>query len=298
MAPTNIGIGHFGRGDQIFNGPVTGQSFGRDEERRSEERRRADVGVLTVIEEEMVAVAEVLRSMHGYRTRRLDNDGPLVHEARFPAGGDEIRLAAMQTLDRGPRTSGLAFERLVRAYEPAVVLLVGIAGGVQPSVKVGDVVISDQVIYYDARREAADGPHRRGQAHTVTAALGHRLNEFFLTAGREARTPEGTPFRMYRGPIGSGDAVITDVDSEIRRWLGTFHEKILAVETEAAGVAQAFHERSTGKSPTYGWLTIRGISDAADAAKGHRDHALASEHAAATMRLLLPHLVFGPDSGA
>jgi adenosylhomocysteine nucleosidase len=295
---TNIGFGHFGSGNMEFHGPVTGQSIGAGDQRRTGDRPRADVGILTVIEEEMTAVVEVLRSMRGYETHRLGADGPLVHEALLPVGGDAIRLAATQTLDRGIRTSGLAFDRLVRRYEPAVVLLVGIAGGVRPDVRVGDVVISDQVIYYDARREAADGPHRRGQSHAVAAALGHRLNEFFSATGRQVEMPDGTRFQLFRGPIGSGEAVVTDVDSEIRRWLGAFHEKVLAVETEAAGVAQAFHEQPGGQTPVSGWLTIRGISDTADAAKGTRDHALAADRAAAAMRLLLPHLVFRRADGS
>jgi adenosylhomocysteine nucleosidase len=295
---TNIGIGNFGDGKMDFHGPVIGQSMRPGDQDGTGNRPKANIGILTVIEEEMTAVARVLQSMLDYETRRLGDDGPLVHEARLQVGSDAIRLAATQTLDRGNRTSGLAFDRLVRGYEPAVVLLVGIAGGVHPDVRVGDVVISDQVVYYDARREAADGTHRRGQSHTVAAALGHRLNEFFSATDRQAQMPDGTLFRLFRGPVGSGEAVVTDVNSETRHWLGTFHEKVLAVETEAAGVAQAFHEQSGGRRPTLGWLMIRGISDTADAAKGHRDHALAACHAAAAMQLLLPHLVFGRHSGS
>lgn len=65
---------------------------------------------------------------------------------------------------------------------------------------------------------------------------------------------EGTPFRVHRGPIGSGDAVITDEHADIRQWLHTVHEKVLAVETEAAEVVQAFHEvldRDTARSMHY-----------------------------------------------
>jgi adenosylhomocysteine nucleosidase len=89
--------------------------------------------------------------------------------------------------------------------------------------------------------------------------------------------------------------VVTDVGSEIRFWLNDFHEKALAVETESAGLAQAFHERVRGDG-VRGWLPIRGISDTADADKGHDYHALAAEHAAAVMAMLLPYLYFEPAS--
>jgi adenosylhomocysteine nucleosidase len=295
MSQGNVGIGHFGAGDMNFNGgKVIGQSFGTDPSPSTKPSggRRADVGILTVIDEEMRAVIEILESLELYRTRRINGNGPLAHEAQLQLRDGTVRLAAVQTLGRGPQPAVIAFQNLVREYQPAVVLLVGIAGGVSPTVHIGDVVFSDQIVYYDARRESPEGTHRRGQAYTVAAPVGYRLNEFFAAHGSNAAAPDGTPFQVFRGPIGSGDAVITDANSEIRRWLRDYNEKVLAVETEAAGAAQAFHDQSSQHNPALGWLTIRGISDVADAAKGHDDHALAAKHAATAMRLLLPHLLF------
>jgi adenosylhomocysteine nucleosidase len=274
---THIGIGHFGSGDMTFHGPVsTGATAATGAGPRSADAgpRSADVGVLTVLPEETQAVVGVLRFQSGYRARRL-RSGALAHESL--AG--QVRVAALQTLTPGPHSAALAHRTMIQEYGPGIVLLVGIAGGISDRVAIGDVVISDEIISYDARRESADGIHRRGQAQAVVASLGHRLNEFFAAG-------TGLDFPVHRGPIGSGGAVITDADSEIRRWLRGFHEKVLAVETEAAGVAQAFHEEAGAR----GWLTIRGISDLADVAKSHRHHRMASDHAAATMARLLPFL--------
>lgn len=104
---------------------------------------------------------------------------------------------------------------------------------------------------------------------------------------------DGVPFRIHRGPIGSGSAVITDENSGTRAWLRTVNEKVLAVETEAAGLAQSFHESADRPAP-FGWLTIRGISDEADVHKPTDDdyHDLAARHAAAVLMALAPHLVF------
>ncbi len=101
---------------------------------------------------------------------------------------------------------------------------------------------------------------------------------------------------MHRGPIGSGNAVVTDADSYIRTWLQGVNENVLAVETEAAGAAQTFHEVAGWSATPYGWLTIRGISDAADEHKppAGDHHALASRHAASVMITLAPYLDFRP----
>jgi adenosylhomocysteine nucleosidase len=288
--PQTVGIGHWGRGD-VNVGDVT---FGGAPQPIADAvpepaSRKAAVAVITVLSEEMRAVVGVLQLLHGYRSRTLDA-GSTAHEAFVETAEGRVDVAAVQTLRQGPNSAASAFEAVVREYRPLTVLLVGIAGGIGKDVQVGDVVISEQVITYDSRREAADGIHRRGQAQDVSKWLGHRLHDFGLVAPDRMTGPDGKVFRVWRGPVGSGGAVITDRKHEIRRWLNTVNEKVLAVETEAAGVAQAFHEFSRTADGPLGWLTIRGISDLADKRKGHSDHQRASDNAALVMRVLLPHL--------
>jgi adenosylhomocysteine nucleosidase len=300
MTTVSGGVNTFG-GTVTNNGPVAGRDVvhGTAPQTASgpaPQRRSADVGVLTILDQEIRAVRAVLQRMSDYRETRLGH-GPLAREARLPGpGGRPIRIAAVQTLTRGTDSAALAYRGLVAEYNPSVVLLVGIAGGVSPKVEVGDVVLSDEVISYDARREAPDGTHRRGQAQSVAAPLGHRLNDFFAATPEELRSPDGESFRIHRGPIGSGNAVVTDAGSEIRRWLSAFNEKVLAVETEAAGVAQSFHESVEHDAGPRGWLTVRGISDTADRHKGYAYHDLAARHAAEVMGLLVPYLDVGQPS--
>lgn len=252
--------------------------------------RTAEVGVLAILDEEIRAVQAQLQQMREYRERRLRH-GPLAREAWLPGrGGEPIRVAAVQTLSQGTESAGIAYRGLVDEYNPQVVLLVGIAGGIGKKIKVGDVVISDEVISYDHRREAPGRTYHRGQAQAVAAPLRYRLNDFLADTPSEQPRRDGETFHLYRGPVASGNAVITDAKSEIRLWLTEFNEKVLAVETEAAGVAQSFHEMSAGDMMPRGWLTIRGISDVADRRKGWAYHDLAARHAAEAMAMLLPYL--------
>jgi adenosylhomocysteine nucleosidase len=251
--------------------------------------RPADVGILTVLPVEMRAVVCLLGRMPGYRTHQLDN-GIQAHEAHYPLAPDALHVVTLQMLDRGPRSTVVAFQHLRERYAPPIVLLVGVAGGIAPGVAIGDVVISDQVIYYDARRETADGPRRRGQSHAVPPVLLHRLNAFFQAHRSTIVHTARSSFRMHLGPIGSGDAVVTDRYSDVRRWLLDFNEKTLAVETEAAGVAQSFYEEACNDAGLRGWLTIRGISDLADTAMDTSYQQIASEHAVAVLERLLPFL--------
>ena len=248
-----------------------------------------DVGILTVLPVETRAVVEVLRRHAGYQSQVLP-DGAQGHEAQFGPPGEEVRVACVQALTPGPYSASEGYRRLRQRYAPPVLLLVGIAGGIHPDVAIGDVVIGTQVIYYDARKETEAGLVRRGESKPVTAELQHRLNDF-MRGGQDVAVGPGRTVRVHCGPIGSGSAVVAYAGSDLRRYLAGFNDKTLAVETEAAGFAQAFHEEdSNGASRARGWLTVRGISDLADAAKHDGAHELASRNAAEVMARLAPYL--------
>jgi adenosylhomocysteine nucleosidase len=286
----NVGAYAAGGGTVNVGGDAVGSQWNLGARApRTNRQETAGVGVLTVLAEETSAVVQVLRRHRDYWSEQLYG-GQQVHGAVVNADGGELRVVAVQTLDRGPESAAVAYGQLQKVFGPPLVLLVGIAGGIRAGLAVGDVVIADEVIYYDARRETSDGPHRRGHSQPMTPVLRHRVNDFFWRYGESIKLTPKEEIRLHRGPIGSGNAVITDAESDVITFLRTFNEKVLAVETEAGGVGQAFYERIDGESPLQGWLTIRGISDLADRHKGHHRHRFAAERAALVMDRLLPHL--------
>ncbi|MFI2664967.1 5'-methylthioadenosine/S-adenosylhomocysteine nucleosidase family protein [Micromonospora carbonacea] len=252
-------------------------------------QRPTDIGILTVLAEEMAAVVEMLGRAAGHRVEQTYG-GRTVHRATLAADGGPVRVVAAQALEPGTHSAASAYQELRRRFAPPLVLLVGIAGGVRADVPVGDVVLADEVIWYDSRRETEDGPRRRGRIQATAPVLRHRINDFLVRHGSVVRPGPDGAFRVHRGPIGSGNAVVTDAGSGIRSWLAEVHEKTLAVETEAAGVAQAFYEEIADDHALRGWMTVRGISDRADRHKGHADHELAARHAALVVERLLPYL--------
>lgn len=250
-----------------------------------EPMRHTDVGVITILDVETSAMRLALGLEEA-------PSGAL----RFYTGTvGSAGVAAIQALGQGQRSTMAAYENLCRHHDPAVVVLAGIGGGVHRDVALGDVVVATRVVYYDLRKETPDGTRRRGEEREAPAAVGHAVNAFF--ADREpavftAEDPGGTSrtFRAHHGPIGSGDAVVADADGEILRYLARFNDKILAVDMEAGGLSQACHERSAGTDRPHGWVVVRGISDKADAAKDDAHHRIASWHAAAAVRELVPYL--------
>jgi adenosylhomocysteine nucleosidase len=290
---TNIGAYADNGGTVNVQGDVFGVFHGERPRRnagRAAEKHAVDVGIIAVLDHEMRAVVGQLQRYREYRTRSLP-DGARAHEARLTAhDGAELRVAALQALEQGQRSAILAYQRLQQAFQPRIVLLVGIAGGINDRVSIGDVVIGDEVVYYDARRETSAGPRRRGQSHGTSTYIKYRLHDFSVRYGDSIEGPDGSSIRIFRGPIGSGEAVVTDGDSEVLDWLRRYNEKVLAVETEIGGVGQAWYENVDGDRSLDGWLTIRGISDKANAHDWSERRYLVSCRAVVVMDRLLPLL--------
>ena len=289
-----INIGHGAIGDRAI--VYAGAREHREEATQGDEsRRRADIGIITVLSEETRALATALQAA-GSVDVRVHGDGSWCHEAEVSANGRQLNVVATQAADRGQRAAVLAFQRLQRHHAPTVVALVGIAGGVHPSVRLGDVVIAQEVIYYDLRKETAGGTFRRGQSRPVPITVRHAINHFFSSNGEPYvatfTDPDGATRTgsVQPGLVASGEAVVADARSGIRRYIQSFNDKTLALETEAGGVAEAFHEMA-GDFGSGGWLSIRGISDYADADKSDDFHDIASWHAAAILIQMLPYFM-------
>jgi adenosylhomocysteine nucleosidase len=283
----NYGIVHTGTGDIDAAGAVF------DNSRRSGPRPRpsgsVDVGIITVLGVEMYAVVQILRRHADYRVRE-DSSGVHLHAATV-AG---VRVAALQTVSPGQRSAGNAVHSLRKMVEPRVIALVGIAGSIDDEASIGDVVIAHEVFYYENRKETRDGAERRGQMLASAPLIGRKINHFMATSAppHRMRDPiDGSAFTVLHGPIGSGEAVITYRDADQRKYLKYVNNKVLAVETEAGGVAQAVFESASDEGSISDWLTIRGISDNADETKDERPQLAAASHAALVTELLLPSLV-------
>ncbi|WP_329429380.1 5'-methylthioadenosine/S-adenosylhomocysteine nucleosidase [Streptosporangium sp. NBC_01495] len=289
---SNSGIANYGGSMEVSQSAVghgATVNISADREKKSPHARRADIGVITVLGKETNAVRDVLG------LRRVQIGGLPFSEGSLGVQGGAIRVAAIQALSQGQRSTVTAFGHLQRHYRPAVVVLTGIGGSIDKNVSIGDVVVTPRVVYYDLRKETSKGSQRRGEGREAPAVIGHAINSFFSDRGEPAIFPatENTgvtrDYRVHSGLIGSGDAVIADAESEIIRYLRTFSDKILAVDMEAGGLTQAFLEQDEPQT-VHGWAVVRGISDSANSAKNDDYHDIAARHAATVLHSLLPYL--------
>ncbi|HZB34161.1 MAG TPA: 5'-methylthioadenosine/S-adenosylhomocysteine nucleosidase [Streptosporangiaceae bacterium] len=255
-----------------------------------------NIGVITALSVEMREVVAMLRRL-GHTERRTYPGGQRFYESHTEIGTTRLKIVAIQALSPGQRSTPSAYQSLREHYSPAYVVLLGIAGGVHADLHNGDVIIAQEVIYYDLRKETPHGVRRRGQSHPVPATVLHSVNDFFAdheTPLRLADEKTRQSFQVLSGPIGSGEAVVADRDAEIRAYISSYNDKTLALETEAGGLAQAFYEGVSGDNAPHGWLVIRGISDLADTAKDDDFHVTAARRASQVLKTLLPYLIAAP----
>lgn len=246
--------------------------------------RRADIGVITIKDSEARAVIDVLG------LEREPVTGIPFWCGTIDLRGVATRVTMIRSLSQGQRSTMAAFENLRETFRPAVVALVGIGGGFHPDVSAGDVAIGTRAVYYDLRKETAGRIQRRGEERETPAIVGNAVNSFFIDYGEPARfTSEENEFHVIPCIIGTGEAVIADAESEIRKYLRHYNDKVSVVDMEAGGLTQAFHER--GNSPQMnGWVVIRGVSDYTDEDKNDALQKTAARHAAEVLRTLIPYL--------
>ncbi|MGH3166233.1 MAG: hypothetical protein ACRDN0_10125 [Trebonia sp.] len=299
----NTGVQNTGSGSVTVSGSAvgtgatvySGRETGREDAGGTGARRDADVGIITILSEETRAMAGVVLAAAGRIRERVHGGDFRCREADVGIGHRRLRVVMTQADSPGQRATVIAFERLRQTYAPEIIALVGIAGGIHPALRLGDVVVAHEVIYYDLRKEKDGEVLRRGQTRPLPGGMRRAVNHFFSREGEPWKTHIGHLDGSVRecsvlpGPIGSGEAVVADRNSQIRQYVSDFNDKVLCLETEAGGLAEAFHEMAGGPNVS-GWLVVRGISDLADTDKDDTYHDIASRHAAVVLMRILPDL--------
>jgi nucleoside phosphorylase len=200
-----------------------------------------------------------------------------------PTTGEYYEVVVVMLLGMGNDEAAVSTMKVIERWQPAYVLMVGIAGGVPGKVTLGDVVVSDFVHYYELARRTPKGDQRRAQqflsdrllyGRALAYEAGEWRNDITITRPGAAQTDIPYP-KVYFGAIGSGEKVIADARTRSR--LLKECPRLLAVAMEGAGVARAAGQQA--HPPPF--LEVRSICDYADERKDDDWQPFAAEAAAA-----------------
>ncbi len=192
----------------------------------------------------------------------------VIEGIRFVRGRLEGRNVVIVWTGIGKVNAAMTTTLLLEHFKPSEVIFTGIAGGVNPELHPGDIVIAARVAHHDMGTLYPDALYYRGVQNRLT---GWRNPVFFEAderllslARRAARSVELAPVRLVdgehtpqiiEGVVVTGDVFVasTSKGEELRQRL-----EADAVEMEGAAVAQLCFQRDVP------CLVIRSLSDKAD----------------------------------
>ncbi|GAA4784976.1 5'-methylthioadenosine/S-adenosylhomocysteine nucleosidase [Streptomyces ziwulingensis] len=213
------------------------------------------VVILTALNLEYQAVH---RKLAGPQVRRHERG------TRFEVGtvrGTSCRVALGLT-NKGNHSAAVIAERAIQEFSPVAVLFVGVAGALWDTARMGDVVMATHVYAYHGGTSEDDGLKARPRvweaAHGISQLGSHlaRVNDWADETPGQEQAPQ-----VRFGAIAAGEVVQNSRISAEARWIRQHYNDALAIEMEAAGVAQAAHLNGAPVA------VIRGISDWADGTK-------------------------------
>ena len=150
----------------------------------------------------------------------------------------------------GKTAAALGTTLLLELCKPDLVINTGSAGGLAASLKVGDIVVSDEVRYHDADVTAFG--YEPGQMAGCPAAF--VADEKLIAAAEQVI--KQLDLNAVRGLVVSGDAFINGAEPLAR--IRTTFPQAIAVEMEATAIGHVCHQF---KVP---FVVMRAISDVAD----------------------------------
>ncbi|WP_030347163.1 5'-methylthioadenosine/S-adenosylhomocysteine nucleosidase [Streptomyces sp. NRRL S-1022] len=213
------------------------------------------VVILTALNLEFQAVRRKLTGVQVHRHER----GTLFELGTVP--GTSCRVALGLT-NKGNHSAAVIAERAIQEFSPVAVLFVGVAGALWDTARLGDVVMATHVYAYHGGTSEDDGLKSRPRvwetAHGISQLGSHlaRVNDWVDDTAGHGHSPQ-----VRFGAIAAGEIVQNSRISAEARWIRQHYNDALAIEMEAAGVAQAGHLNGAPVA------IIRGISDRADGTK-------------------------------
>ena len=182
------------------------------------------IGVLTAMTSEFEQLAAML---DGGAECERNNIKYLVGRV----GGNEIIL---RQCGIGKVNAALGAAELIRSFAPDAMVSTGVAGGIDCSLGVMDVVVSSSIVYHDMWCGMGC---EYGQVQGLPAVF--VADEAMCSAAQSLNDEAGNATRIHAGLICTGDQFITD-RSELDKIKGNFPAG-LAVDMESSAIAQTCH---------------------------------------------------------
>lgn len=290
---------------------------------------KVDIAILTVIPPELAAAKAALgiQDISNNRTKTQDSQTIYLHGELFSERTQRNYRVALGCIgNAGNYNSSQAATEVIQAHDPKLILLVGIAAGIEGKAKLGEVVFSERVLGYEsaALRQLENGTQTIQPRPDMTSVPNgiHQDVIFYLASHKDPSSDSqqrlesrffriGGKFPMLSVQdrsylqenniiggieidvctVASGEKLLKD-PSVLENIRDNQHGRVKVGEMEAIGFANACQKMRRD------WLVIRGVSDFGDADKSDVFHSLASQTAATVLADFLQYGLDLPPSNS
>lgn len=228
------------------------------------------VGIIGAMEQEIALLKQQLT-----HANTVQFAGFAFHQGKL----NDVDVVLVQS-GIGKVTAAVATTLLISQFKPDAVINTGSAGGFDPELNVGDIVISTELRHHDVDVTAFG--YEPGQVPRLPAAFS--AHPALIDAAEQCIASLGF-CKTKKGLITTGDVFMCDPD-RIAKTRATF-PAMLAVEMEGAAIAQACYQLNTP------FVVIRSLSDIAGKESPTSFDAyleVASRNSSAMVMALLPKL--------
>lgn len=238
------------------------------------ERASTDFLVVTILPEEMNALKQ-----YGFSLKFDQESGAFYHKTiRNDVMKRDVEIIHYSIGSPGNVDSAVLVSNLLNQWAPKCVVVLGIAAGYHKNgVRIGDILVGSDVVYYSLTKELSTKSERRPKAFPADNTLVRQIQSMADRLGRlvlsSIQQLNGIP-TIHTGPILCGESLLKAKNKA--EDLLEIQPKAIGLEMESYGVYNACHSHSSRPRV----ITIRGVSDYGDEEKDDTHHDQASNIAA------------------
>lgn len=198
------------------------------------------LGILVAMQEEMEYLIEKIK----------DEEIIEIAQQKFYDGWIDGQSVTIVQSGIGKVNAAIATTLLIQHFEVDAVINTGSAGAIQPGMNIGELVISQELVYHDVNNEVFGYQYGQIPRMPERFIANKNLIEKIETAARQQS------WKVRRGLIVTGDSFVGS-SAEIQR-IKKYFPSALVTEMEGTAVAQTCLQFNTP------CVIIRAVSDTAD----------------------------------
>jgi|688.fasta_scaffold194038_2 nucleoside phosphorylase len=212
-------------------------------------RRALFITALTV---EFIAVREHLANVRDFQ----HPSGSVWELGEFRTQGDYWEILVVEC-GKGNTNAATETVKAIQHFNPDITFFVGIAGGLKPELKHGDVIAGSKIYGYEFGKEHNNQFLSRPEIGLPSYLLAERVKSD-ARKDQSNWSKDTSPQKptLYVGPIVAGNKVLADAAGRVLKYILRTYSDALAIEMESEGFHSAV--RASGETNC---LVVRGISD-------------------------------------